>query len=189
MSQKYYFFILLFLGFNSIFCQENYESQKYIYETKTLIIQVTANKYSVNENDTIDLSIKFINNSQDTSFINLFDKIQNIHKYNLTMAIFFSRFNEPGEEYLDTLLVLNPKSELSFDFKIPVKNYYEFKNKFGIIETFLELGYFSSIDSIKEFKSAEGNLYFQNNQLILPHSIIENGAQRLQIRMFSFLIK
>jgi hypothetical protein len=188
MQKKHYFFILLFLYYSSLFCQENYESQKYTYETKTLNIQVTANKYSVKETDTIDLSIKFLNNSPDTSFINLFDKIQNIHKNNLTMAIFFSRFNEPGEEYLDTLLVLNPKSELSFDFKIPVNDYYGFKNKFGIIETFLELGYFSSIDQIKNPRYTEKEVFFEKNLLILPHSIIEFHAQKLQIRMFSFLL-
>ena len=185
MIKNIFLVLVLITSLNSLYPQENSEIQKFIYETKSLVVEVKSFKYMAHKSDSVDISISFTNPSMDTSFISPFSEVKEHQATLPTYTFIFSRFYESNSDFCcDTLLVLYPGAEFHFNFKIPIVNFHPGFSSF--LKTVLDLGYFPSMDSIKQYKWSEGNLHFQNNILILPHSIIEVGAQRRQFIMFGF---
>jgi len=145
-----------------------------------------SNLYYLNERSNLNITFKFINNSIDTSFVYPLDRTENFQINEPGFAVFFSNFSESYEDYYDTLLILKPKSTLKFELNLPITYFFQFKNDFGIIRSVIDIGYFSSIERIKESTYSKGKLFFQNSRLVLPHSIIELLAQRIRVRMLNF---
>lgn len=178
--------ILLILIFN-IGYPQNSELQKYIYEFKPLTIEVTSKSYDIRQLDTINLSVKFVNNSYDTIFIAPFRELKKISSP-ASFTLKFSNISEGNIDFLDSLSILKGQEELNFNFKLAAKDFYG-DDFFHYVSTFLELSFIPSIDTVRRYIDKNNKLLFRNNQLFIYHSIIEACSIEKQLSAFIFRIR
>lgn len=181
MFRTLLFFLLIF-SFQSVYSQKRHDTQKYIYEDGPLTIEVKSySPYSLHKEDTIKLSVKFINKSYDTLFIQPFKKLI---KYSESFILSFSDYNSGNMDWDDTLLVIDKESELSYYFILSAKNFYSE----GIIQGGLDVNYVLSIDTLRKNNLDKQTFRFENKKLIIAHSKIEAYSEWRELRIFSFRI-
>ncbi len=182
--------VIIIFSFQSVYSQKRNEVQTYTYEDKPLSIEIKTNHYRIFKSDTIEISLKFVNHSNDTLLIHPFREIKLVSENLLGFNIVFSRFAEGGEDWPDTLLILDKQSELNFYFKVPTKEFFTGREDYShfFVTAFLDVGFVSSIDTLRKYLHKE-KIYFRKEKLIVPHSTLEVSSERRQFKPFTYYIE